>query len=300
MFALVRNFVDRVPEIEQFNAALYAEGTDKDSCILVHGQSGIGKTQLLAKYLYVCNDQEIRIGHVDLGAVATKGYLGLIEAMIEGLGNDGFEELDKTFNTILKNILERSEALLENAAIREPRRGRDMVFNMPVTGEVVTFVSGDVNYHDSNIHNIYQIQLLEPGEMEVLIQKRVTRTFRECLQKIARVQPIVILLDHWDAGSDLLKGWLEEHLLSWATNRALKKILVVVTSECVPEQFEARLGIRPLPLSHFSREIALEFWLKNGLAEADFESIRPETFGIPSHLKLEVGKRLLLMRQQSK
>ena len=299
MLALARYFVDRIPEIEHLTAALYAQGTDKDSCVLVHGQSGIGKTQLLAKYLYECNDQEVRTGHVDLGALTTKGYLGLIEAMMEGLGNDGFEKLDETFDTILKTRIERSAAPMEKAAAGQPDRGRDMVFNAPITGQAVTFVSGDVNYHGSNINNIYQIHLLEPQEMEELIQKRITRTFRDCLQKIAREQSLVILVDHWDAGSDLLKRWLEEHLLSWAANRALKKILVVVASECMPEQFEARLGFRPLALSQFSREVALEFWTKNGLAEADFEALGLEVFGLPSRLKLEVGKRLLL-RQQSK
>jgi hypothetical protein len=296
MPAVHRYFVDRLLEVEQLNASLHAEGPEKDSCIMVYGQQGIGKTQLLAKYLLDCNGLEVRVSHVDLSALVTKGYLGLIEALIEGLGSDGFEKLDETFDTILlKSRVERSQAILENAAAALPvtgsEGGQGITFVGPVMGQNQIFVNGNVSYRDNKIDNIFQIHLFEPEEMEELIQRRITRSFRECLQKITREQPVIILLDHWDNTNDLLRKWLEEHLLNWATDRTLRKVLVVLAFEALPQQFESRLGFMPMILSPFSREVALEFWCKNGLAESDFETIGPEIYSIPAILALEVGKQ---------
>jgi hypothetical protein len=58
-----------------------------------------------------------------------------------------------------------------------------------------------------------------------------------------------------------------------------------------PEKFEDKQGILPLVIPPFSREIALEFWIKNGLPEEEFNRIGGEVYSIPSILKLEVGKR---------
>src|SRR6266508_5313692 len=82
MLMVTKYFVNRVNEIEQLNTVLNSEGAEKDSFVLVHGQRGIGKTQLLAKYLRDCNFKEIRVSHVDLEDLITKGYLGLIESIV--------------------------------------------------------------------------------------------------------------------------------------------------------------------------------------------------------------------------
>src|SRR5512147_3138419 len=96
-----RDFVDRTDEIAQLDLVLNAEGIEKDSLVLLHGQQGIGKTQLLAKYLRLCNFNNIRIAYIDL---STKDYLGLIDETIEGLGKDGFESLEQTYDEVLNRF----------------------------------------------------------------------------------------------------------------------------------------------------------------------------------------------------
>ena len=291
-------FVDRVGEIDQLNAALNSEGSTRDSFVVLHGQRGIGKTQLLAKYLRDCNGKEIRVSHVDLEDLITKGYLGLIEAIIEDLGNDGFEALDELFDNILiKSQIEQGRAVLEGAAVAFPGQGlgqaQSFTFNAPVTGQAQTFVTGDVTYHNAKIENIYHIHLAEPEQVADLIQNRITRAFRSCLQNISREQLVVILLDQWDKAGDLLQKWLNDHLISWATELTLKKALIVMSSESLPPEVEHQLGILPLAISPFTREFALEFWRKNGLPEEAFHGIGMEVYSIPGILALEVGKHRL-------
>jgi hypothetical protein len=296
MPTVTRYFVNRTEEIRRLNTALNYEGPEKDSLVLVYGQTGIGKTQLLAKYLRDSNYKGIRITHVDLEDLVTKGYLGLIEAIIEGLGNDGFEELDETFDDILiQSQIEKSKAFVEYAQRQLPAhsfgQAQGLTFLGPVTAQSQTFVSGNVTYNNPKIENIYHIHLAEPEQVAALIQNRITRVFRSCLQNIAREQLVVVLLDHWEKASKLLETWLDAHLLRWASELTLQKALIVLSRETISRELEDQMGILPLEVSPFNREAALEFWMKNGLPEEEFNTIGSEIYSIPSVLRLEVGKR---------
>jgi hypothetical protein len=296
MPTVTRHFVNRTEELERLNIALNYEGPEKDSLVLVYGQTGIGKTQLLAKYLRECNYKGIRIAHVDLVDLVTKGYLGLIEGIMEGLGNDGFEDLDETFDEILiQSQIEKSKAFVEYAQKQLPVHAlgqpQGLTFFGPVTAQTQTFVSGNVTYNNPKIENIYHIHLAEPEQVAALIQNRITRVFRSCLQNIANEQLVVVLLDHWEKASKLLETWLDAYLLRWASELTLQKALVVLSRETIPSELEDQMGILPLAVSPLSREAALEFWKKNGLAEEEFNTIGIESYSIPSILRLEVGKR---------
>ena len=294
MPALTRFFVDRTDEIEQLDAALKSESPEKDSFVLIHGRPGIGKSQLLAKYLRECNHQGIRIAHVDLEELTTKGYLGLIEAIVEGLGNNGFESLDETYDEILiRSPIEQGIAFAQQMPVQAAGQTQGFVFNQPVTAHQQTFVHGDVTYHNPKIENIYNIHFAEPETVTDLIQSRITRTFRSCLQTIAREQLVVILLDHWETTSDLIKSWLDDHLLKWTAELTLRKAIVAVARKELPPELEDQVGILPMAILPFSREVALEFWKKNGLEEELFASIASEIYSIPGILSLEVGSQRL-------
>jgi len=298
MPSVTRFFVNRTSEIGQLNLALNSEGPEKDSFILVYGQPGIGKTQLLAKYLRECNFRNVRIAYINLEDLITKGYLGLIEVIVEGLGNDGFEDLDETFEEILiRSQIEKSEAFAEHTQEQVPTRasgqGQGYIFNQAVTAQQQTFIHGNVTYNNPKIENIYNIHLAEPEQVAELIQNRITRAFRSCLQKIAREQFVVILLDQWEKAGDPLKIWLNNHLLRWAAELTLKKALVVLSREVLPLELENQVGILPIAIPPFSREVALEFWEKNGLAEEGFNSIDAEIYSIPGILSLVVGSQRL-------
>lgn len=299
---VTRFFVNRTSEIESLNSTLKSEGSEKDSLVLVYGQPGIGKTQLLAKYLRECNEGKVRIAYVDLGNLITKGYLGLIEAIVEGLGNQGFEELDKTYDDVLFRLqLENSTSLISEAqqlsanADALPKSGSGPVTNYygNVNADNPIFINGAVSFNDAKINNIYNFHLAEPAQVAELNQNKITRVFGSCLRNIAAEQLIVILLDQWEKASDPLKLWLNDHLLRWATELILKKALVVLSREEVPLELHDQMGILPIAVPPFSREVALDFWKKNGLAEEGFSSIGVEIYSVPGILSLVVGKQRL-------
>ena len=110
------------------------------------------------------------------------------------------------------------------------------------------------------------------------------------MRNITAEQLVIILLDHWDKAGDLIQAWLNDSLLRWATELSLKQVLIVVSRLALPPEFEDQMGIVPLALPPFSREIALDFWKKHGLAEEAFPAIGAEIYGTPGILSLEVGK----------
>src|SRR4026207_353860 len=98
MLTTTRFFVNRIEEIDQLNLLLGSEAPEKDFLVLMYGQHGIGKTEVLVKYLTLVSQRDnLRIAYVDL---RNRDYMGLIEEMVEGLGKTGFEDLYKTLDAI--------------------------------------------------------------------------------------------------------------------------------------------------------------------------------------------------------
>lgn len=285
------DFVDRTDEITQLDQVLNMQGLEKDSLVLLHGLSGIGKTQLLAMYLRLCNFNNVRIAYVDLTA---RGYLSLIDEIIEGLGGEGFEELDEVYDRVLGRF-QLKQAEMAAASISAPSvpPGAGLVFNQPLAGEQQIFVNGNANFNNPKITQIFNFQLDEPQKVQDQNQSKITRTFCDCLRALARTQPIVLLLDHWDKASDPLKLWLDEHLIEWTTHLTLKKALVVVARQSMPAEMQAQLGIRPLELCPFERETALELWKKYGLTEEIFDTVEPEVYTVPNLLALRIANERL-------
>lgn len=300
MPTVTRYFVNRISEIDKLNVVLNSEGAEKDSFVLVYGQPGIGKTQLLARYLRECNDKKVRIAYVDLENIVTKGYLGLIDSIVEGLGNDGFDDLDKTYDDILfrfhfeKSMLVASQAQEKLSAKGDQRSnsgsGPGIVFDGALSADQMIFINGQVDFNDAKINYIFNFHQAEPAQVEALHERKITRVFGRCLRDITTEQLVIILLDQWDKASDPVKIWLNDYLLRWAAELALRKALIVLSRDVLPPELENQMGILPLAVPPFNREIALEFWKKNGLAEEEFDTIGAEIYSIPGVLSLEVGK----------
>ena len=292
------DFVDRIVEIEKLHAALHAEGFEKDSLVLMHGQSGIGKTQLLARFLRICRSNNINITYIDLPG---NEYLSVIDKIEEDLGPRGFEGLEQTYtDVILRAQVIRSQAALDNLAQTNSPVAKStntgFTFNEAVTAETQTFINNNVTYKNPQITNIYNIELGEPQQVKKLSERKITQSFYECLRTITQEHTIAILLDHWEDANEPLKIWLQDHLLTWASELSLKKALVVLCRESLPQELENQTGILALGLPEFPREVALEYWLKNGLPAAAFEELTSEIYSIPRILALEVDRRKQLLK----
>src|SRR5688572_19768629 len=212
MLAGTKYFVNRLDEIGRFSLALNSEASEKDFLILMYGQHGIGKSELLLKYLAIASDVDnLRIAYADL---SDRDYLGLIEEIVEGLGKTGFEDLDETFDAILS-----TSQLNQSALARLPEQlhvdrsalvlneGVGINFNDPVSaGRDMYFVNGPVSLVGPKFEYVFNINSREPEKAEELNQNRITLAFQSCLVAIARTQPIVLLLDHWDNATDYLKN----------------------------------------------------------------------------------------------
>jgi hypothetical protein len=299
MLTLTRHFVNRTQEIDRLKSALNSEGPEKDLMALVYGRPGIGKTQFLAKYLLLGRHTDMRTAYVDLQG---RDYLGLISEIIEGLGKRGFEEMETTYDAIrdrsrigvtrsaIENLQEKLQ-VSQSVPVSEQAAG--ISFMGSVTGRDQYFVNGPMTITEPKIENIFNINLNEPERVKELNQERITLAFQSCLSAIAREQPIVLLLDHWENANDPLRNWLNDHLLKWASQFVLRKALVVLTRESLPDELVDQTGILPLAMPPFSREVALEFWKKNDLPAEDFDTIPEEIYSVPRILALEVGKQRL-------
>ena len=290
-----RDFTNRDDELKKFRELFTAESFDRDSVVLLYGQEGIGKTQLLARYLRECNFNSISIAYVDLAGL---DYLGLIDRIINGLGKSGFEHFDAELDRVLDRLLGQSKLLADKAqthvqseqAARMVETAKGVVFNQSVSAEYQLFVGGNANFNDAKITQIFNFQLDEPINVQDQNRKDITQAFYDCLRAIAKERPFVILLDHWEKVNDDLKGWFEQHFVIQPAELVLNKAQVILAHEDFPTIYANKMGIKTLPVPPFDREAALKFWMKCGLPADAFDTLTPERYGIPAFLMMEVDK----------
>lgn len=299
MLTLRRDFIDREEEIRNLQEKLHEEGGSKDSLVLVHGQTGIGKTQLFAKFLRLCNENEIRVAYADLSA---QDYLGLIDDIEMGLGPDGFEELEQVYeDVVIRAQVEKGRLMVDRLeqewqSAPDTRQAGALHINAPVNADHVAFAGRDVVYKNAKISNVYNIMVGDTEDAQRLNKKKITQAFRSCIREISRQQTIAILLDHWEEAQDPLRDWIREHLVEPATQFAMKKALIVLCRDELTEDMDNQTGIFPLALPLFSREVALNYWCSRGLSPEDFSSLGLEIYSLPRLLSLEVERQKLLKR----
>lgn len=302
MLTVRRDFVNRTDEISTLNRVLASQAGDRDAVVLVHGQRGIGKTQLLGKYLRESIASRLRIAYVDLPPY--KYYLGVIDEIVEGLGRQGFELLDQTYDDLLRRFqAETSGALAAaqgagDAAAPQGTQSGGIAFHGSVTAQTQQFYAA--TFKDSKVTQIFNFQINEAKEVKQLIETRITRAFSDCLREIAQGQALIILLDHWEGAKGPVRKWLSENLLAWAVEPRLRMAMLVLALENVPAEYDNTMGIQPLAVPPFSRVAALEFWKRNELAEDDFNSLQAEVYSIPSMLAMEVDTRKERARQAAR
>jgi hypothetical protein len=298
MPTICNDFVDRLSEIEKLRSTQSYEGFDKNSFVVVFGQKGLGKTQLLARYLRECNNENVSIAYVDL---PNKDYLGLIDEIIEGIGGEGFETIDEVIDDLIRRFqVETAENTLRNSLeipgrdIQAQNLASAITFNQPVQAENQIFISGPTTFNNPKFTIINTLQLTDTTSVRDAFEKRITLEFHDCLRTKSKECPITILLDHWEGANDPLKIWLGEHLIRWSTEFKLKRGLVIIAQESVDEKYKNQIGILPLELKPFDRKTALDCWLKNGLAEESFTSVGIEIYSTPKILATEIDKQRIL------
>src|SRR6266498_4024334 len=153
------DFVDRTNEIELLNSALHDQSLEKDSIVFVYGQSSIGRTQLLARFLRICRFNDISIVYVDL---PDKDYLGLIDKIEEELGPDGFQTLESAYDdVILRSQMVRGQVSLpglhEQQLTNQDTSTQGFVFHKEVSAETQYFVNGSVTFKNPKITNVYNL-----------------------------------------------------------------------------------------------------------------------------------------------
>jgi hypothetical protein len=299
MLTLRRDFIDRVDQIQHLCEELHAEGAAKDPLVLAYGPAGIGKTQLFAKFLIDCNQHDIRVAYVDL---TDKGYLGFIDDVEMGLGSDGFEELEQVLEDVMmRSPIEQGRLIAKRfdhewEPVPDAREPAALSINAPINADHLNFAGRDVVYNNARISNVFNIIVGDPIEAQRLIEKKITQAFRTCLRQIARGQIIAILLDHWEEAQDPLRNWITEHLIGPATQFAMKKALVVLCRDDLPQEMEEQTGILPLPIPFFTREVALQYWVSHGLPQEKFDDLGPEVYSLPRLLAIEVDRQRLLRK----
>src|SRR5687767_14589140 len=91
----LEEFVDRAAEIERFRSML--ETSDRP-ILFIWGDSGVGKTSLLAKMIHECSLRKIRKSEVGWSKTRNYDYVGIMRKIRDDVGAHYFNEFTRLVN----------------------------------------------------------------------------------------------------------------------------------------------------------------------------------------------------------
>lgn len=274
----LREFVDRDNEMRRFRAILDdpPDNPKEPPIMIVSGESGMGKTSLLARMIHECSLRELRTARVVWKDSNPPDYLEIMRRLRDDLGAINFQGFTDLVNYFMQEGYQpqlQINLLLPGAGTIHVAEG------MQVSQARVGDVAG-VIIKDSMI-------VVPRGDMAVPPEERrarLTRRFLENLKGVlAEASPVVVFLDALEKMSLDTERWLWEQLLDAVRSGELPQIRFVLCGQKPPPEdrdwrdfYEATV-LRPLPQTDVVLYLKKRF---PDLSDAEHHSVADLVYGM--------------------
>ena len=208
-------FVDRDSEMQSFRAFLES---DAKPIMLVLGDTGLGKTCLLARMLHECSKRNIHKIEIDTETAWNLGYTEIMCKIRDQVGPEHFQAFMNLLN--FYSPPQYNKIPLQNAAkisIAEHAK-----------------VGGDVS-----IGTVIGTQIIcpstPPGIPESQRMRELTTVFIKCLQEVTMNDFWVLFIDPIENLTDETKNWIYSELLRPLREGKMKNFHCVLTGMMKPD-----------------------------------------------------------------
>ena len=223
----LHEFVDRKAELQDFCRML----EDGERPILViSGDSGIGKTSLLARFAHECALRRLTRVEIDCSSLRYSTYLAIMRKVRDDLGVDHFKAL-----TDLINYFTVPEYRLQLGGVT-------------VSQEIGSVAAGaEVNVAGVSIRDAMIV--LPRQDLSVSEEDRLTKLtdrFLADLERLVLTTPVVFFFDHLDKATSETRRWIWGELLATMTSGRLHGARFVLCGREAPRLEEELSQMRPL------------------------------------------------------
>ena len=245
-------FVDRVPQREQFNE--FAAIKDFKRILCVQAEDGWGKSWLLSR-LYMDSPRASCLKvMIDLGSPEAENEVAILELIAEKMGG--------TISELMKELLTTRSGSIHAEAARD----------LHVLGDVLTGNKITVNNYGGTDH--FSLELKDSHEYENRVRVG-TRLFRSALSQLQPPMRGILFFDRFEKATEPTCKWLLNSLFTGLRQNIYKNLIVVIASSEPFDCFKERgwhLTILRQQLSGLPEEAIREYWLKiRQLPEAELE-----------------------------
>lgn len=219
---LLTQFVDRSAEM-----ALFAQVLDGDDLpvMVVHGESGMGKSALLMRMVHECALRKLPRAELEWSSVEVLDYLGTLRKIRDALGVEPFAAFTDLVNYYTDESYQ--PRLDINVTVQG---GVQVAAGAQISGSEVGDIAGIV-LRDNN----FVIQRADLRIDDEERRKRLTERFLRGLAQVSAGPKVVLFFNATEKMSDLTYQWLWGQLLKPVVDGELPNVRAVL------------LGQRPAP-----------------------------------------------------
>jgi hypothetical protein len=238
-------FVNREKQRQGF--LMMIQGKTPKQIMIVKAPAEMGKTWLIQRLLHDCRGRRIPVALLDFSQRQPWDYLTIVRQVRDQFG-------DASFNHMTQVINEVTTLRIEKVAVQ-------------VAIEDSHLVNSDVNINEVKLttDNFAAV----PAESDLVrrnLEIRITDAFLLCLQSLAQIGKVVLLLDTLDLAPESAVAWIVANLLRRIRDGALPGVLIIAAGREVPDldrswnDWAAKTG-----LDLFTNEHIDDFIVKRGL-----------------------------------
>ena len=279
------SFVGRKSELHLFSSIL----TDDEppfSVLIVSGVGGVGKTALLEKFRWLCQNNAVPVAIV--GGNEEKSVVAVLRSIRDKLSQGSPPIQFKRFDKEVNRYLEIQAKLQKNENIPKSifkllTKGVVLASGAIPVGRIAVDLIGEENI-ELAMNTIYQVLTKPEADFYLNPEKVLTDKLVQDLNDYADQHRLVVIFDAYDFMATL-DSWVRNEFLA---NLGQKAVLVIAGRQSLGEDWaDWRPIIRYLTLRNFSKEEAMDYLHSKRISEpALVDAIIGFTRGLPLALAL--------------
>ncbi|HVQ13239.1 MAG TPA: AAA family ATPase, partial [Vicinamibacterales bacterium] len=216
-------FVDRDAEMEKFCAVL---GGAEQAIMVVHGETGMGKTSLLMRMIHECSLRKMPKAEVVWSDSNPHDYIAVMRKVREAFGAEYF-----TAFTDLINYYTDAQYHPKLEITLQLPGSISVAAGMNIENSTVGDIAG-VILRD----NMFVVPRADLGVPEAQRREELTKRFLLGLKLASLNSPIAVFFDATEKMSDDTRAWLWEQLLDSVRNGVLANVRFVLCGQQRPPQ----------------------------------------------------------------
>ena len=251
-------FVNREDEMRRFSEML---DTDGKPVMVVWGDSGCGKSSLLARMIHECAQRKLRKSEVVWTATRNHDYMAVMRKIRDDVGAEHFNR----FTDLINFFTVKQYEIKINV---EAGSGIEVATGTTITNSQVGDIAGVI---------IKDLNITVPRDDQAVPEKermaRLTDQFLQDLSDALKAGPIVVFFDAIEKMTGETEAWVWHELLGAIANGKLQNIRFVLCGQKAPDFGEWHWMVEAAELGPLGPQHISEYLKNRGVDEANRQAL---------------------------